>query len=265
MGFVLSSYFAALIIGIPLSSWVGQLLGWRSIFWASSGLSLLLLLASLFSFAGVHLPEVRKRFPVLKSYRQVLGTRVTMAALGVSFTVSGGTLTFLTYISGYLNSEFGLGAIAISSVFAVSGVGAVLASPLSGWLSDKSTKRRVFLISNTVLVLPLLAVTELDWGLPLYAVLLLISLCISFRQTSLQTLQTQLISTKQRGTFLALRNCFSQMGISVGVLVGGQLYSTEGYGAVTLLAAGLTVAGSLLMYLMVPEPSEHLEPTAGTN
>jgi predicted MFS family arabinose efflux permease len=172
----------------------------------------------------------------------------------VSACISGGTLAFLTFISGYLNDRFGLDALAISSVFLIAGLAAVLASPVSGWLSDRWTKSKVFLVSNTLLVVPLLLLVRFEWGFFLFAALFMVSLLIAFRQTSLQTLQTELISFERRGSFLALRNCASQLGISGSVFLAGVLYSNDGYAGVTWLAAGLTLIGSLLLYFLISEP-----------
>jgi predicted MFS family arabinose efflux permease len=146
--------------------------------------------------------------------------------------------------------------VEIASVFLIAGVAAVVASPFGGWLSDRITKRKVFLVSNTLLVFPLLLVDRVEVGFQFLAVVFLVSLGIAFRQTALQTLQTGLISIENRGSFLALRNCFSQIGISVAVLVGGYLYATHGYRGVTVLAAGLTLLGSAVMFLLVKERNE---------
>lgn len=254
MGFVLSSYFAALIFGVPLSSLIAQSWGWRTVFWMSSSIAGLLFAGSwLFVPRG---PKAEKKTlgQVWKAYMGFATDKSTGSALLVSACISGGTLAFLTYISGYLSDTFGLDAVAISSVFLIAGLAAILASPASGWLSDRWTKRRVFLFSNTLLGIPLLLLVKFDWGVLLFSTLFLISLLIAFRQTSLQTLQTQLVSLEGRGSFLALRNCASQLGISGAVLLAGILYSEFGYLAVTCLAATLTLIGSLLLYGLISEP-----------
>ena len=254
MGFVLSSYFAALIFGVPLSSLIAQNWGWRTVFLLSSAIAGILFAGS---WLFVPLGSRRQRRTlgqVWNSYSMLTRNRTTGSALLVSACVSGGTLAFLTFISGYLNDEFGLDAVAISAVFLIAGLAAVLASPVSGLLSDRWTKRKVFLLSNTILALPLLLLVRFEWGVFLFITLFLISLLIAFRQTSLQTLQTQLISFERRGSFLALRNCSSQLGISGSVFLAGILYSEQGYAAVTCLAAVLTVIGSLLLFFLISEP-----------
>lgn len=254
MGIVLSSYFAALIFGIPISSWLAQTWDWRLLFVISAVVAALLLAMVFLWFPPnkTH-PETTLRGN-LSIYKELLVRSDTRAAALVSFAVSGATLALLTFLSGYLDAAFGLTPLQISWLFVSAGAAAVFASPLSGWLSDRWNKRGVFLAANTVLVVPLLLLDRVAWGWPLITLFFGISLCIAFRQTSLYTLQTQLIGGESRGSFLALRNGFSQFGISISVFAGGIAYARFGYRAIILLACFLSLAASLLFYRKVPEP-----------
>ncbi len=256
MGIILSSYFAALIFGIPISSWVAQNWGWRTVFLVSSTIAAGLALLTVLKMPSDRREKRPRQDRPWLSYWLLLKGRDTVGALSTSFLISGGTLAFLTFISAYLDERFGLEPVEIAFVFMVVGVGAIVASPLAGWLSDRLTKRKVFLISNTALIIPLLAIDRVVAGVPLLTVLFLVSLCVAFRQTALQTLQTGLISAERRGSFLALRNCFSQLGISAAVIVAGYCYSNYGYGGVTMFAASLTFLGSVILFFWVSEPND---------
>ena len=257
MGAVLSSYFAALILGVPLAAWVAQAWNWRTIFLVSSLLAFLLFICSLFFLPRETLSAPRSMRFYFGMYPRLLLHRQRRAAVAVSFCVSGATLAFLTFISDYLDQSFGLGPVQIAWLFVTAGVAAAVGSLISGWISDRFTKRRVFLVANTLLIVPLLALDRLEWGSPLFGLFFIISLCIAFRQTALHTLQTELVQREQRGSFLALRNTFSQLGISLSVLVAGILYSQMGYRGVTRWAALLTLLGSVMLYQIIEEPTEH--------
>jgi predicted MFS family arabinose efflux permease len=257
MGFVLSSYFAALILGIPLAAWTAEMWSWRTIYLILSLLGLLLAGCTFFFPPIQAQPSPALSLgSYLRTYPRLLRKGDVRAAVLTSFGVSGATLAFLTFIPDYLNGQFGLQPVQISWLFVTAGVAAALASPVSGWLSDRFTKKKVFLVANTLLALPLLALNQLPWGGRLFGIFFLISLCVSFRQTALQTLQTELVLTERRGSFIALRNGCSQLGIAVSVLVSGTLYSTMGYGGVTAWAALLTLLSSLIFYWAVQEPGK---------
>ena len=87
-------------------------------------------------------------------------------------------------------------------------------------------------------------------------VVCVVCLSVSYRQTALQTLLTELVLTDRRGSLIALRNGFAQLGIAVSVLVSGTLYSKMGYGGVTAWAAFLTLFSSLVFYWTVQEPGK---------
>ena len=167
MGVVVSSYFAALILGVPLAAWVAQVWNWRGIFLASSLLAVLLLVCTLLFFPGDRFSSGRSAGASWSVYPRLILQRETAAAVVVSFGVSGATLAFLTFISDYLDQNFGLRPFQISWLFLTAGVAAAVGSPIAGWISDRFTKRRVFLAANTVLIVPLLALDRLGWGVPL--------------------------------------------------------------------------------------------------
>ena len=256
MGVVLSSYFAALILGVPLAAWVAQIWNWKGIFLASSLLAVLLFICTLLFFPEDRYSSDRSTGVRWSVYARLILQRETAAAVAVSFGVSGATLAVLTFISEYLDQSFGVSPLQISWLFMTAGVAAAVGSPISGWISDRFTKRRVFLAANTALVVPLLALDRVGWGVPLIGLFFIISLCISFRQTALHTLQTELVQGDERGTFLALRNAGSQFGISISVLVAGNLYSQVGYRGVTVWAALLTLCSSTILYFLIEEPME---------
>lgn len=251
MGVVLSSYFAALILGIPAGAAIAQAWGWRSVFLATASLSLLLAAAAF--LLPSDRPRRQRAGASLRNFTYLLRRSDTFAGLWVSFGISGATLAFLTYISPHLSQNFGLNSVSISQVFLIAGVAALAGAPLAGWLCDRFAKRSVFLASNTLLALPLLALPALNWGFAFFAALFLISLAVAFRQTSLQTVQASLTGKEQRGSYLAMRNGFSQLGIALSVFLAGRLYAWKGYPAVIVLAAALTLLSSAIYFFAIRE------------
>ena len=253
MGIVLSAYFVALIVGVPAGTWIADRWQWRSVFLASCLLASAVL-ASLWGPLADFRSGGRTGTGIQFAYRRFFSVRPLRSALLVSFAVAGGTMALMVYLSGYLIDRFGVAPIQISWLFVVAGIAAVTGSLISGWVVDRWTKRKVFLLANLAFVLTISGLTSFPWGAGLIGLFFAVSLSVSFRQTALQTLQTQLVGIDERGSYLALRNCFSQLGIAVVVLVSGWFYSWSGYGAVVFLVALLSVAAGVLFFLSVQEP-----------
>jgi predicted MFS family arabinose efflux permease len=287
IGLISSAYFAAPILGVPIAAQIADRYGWRRAFLFFAAL------AAVSTVATLRLPHDRllgteARNPkaniqgsndetgrqtagfrprtsdsklrlTLEAFRSFLVRRDTAAALVIAFLVSGGLVGFLTYIGEWLNTRFGLPTRSIGWVFMLGGMVAVASAPLGGILSDRWGKRAVSIFSNILLAVAVVFVPFLPWGLGLLAVFALASLGAAFRQGPLTALMTEMVPAAQRGSFIALRNISSQMGIGATAYLGGILFQRSGYAAVTSLCALMTAAVVVLLTTHIVEPQTDRE------
>ncbi len=263
IGLISAAYFIAPIVGVPAAAVVAEHFGWRRAF---LGFALLGAVLSVVSFT---LPREQVSFQpsgeklrrTARALRSFLGRRDTAAMLGIAFLVSGGLVAFLTYIGQWLNARFEVSVGTVGLVFAFGGAVAVLGAPAGGIVSDHWGKRRAAIAGNVLLAASLAAVPFFGWGAGLLIIFGFTSLGAAFRQGPLTALMTEMVPAAQRGTFVASRNIFSQLGIGSAVLVAGFLYEHHGYAAVTTLAAVMTVAVALLLttHIVEPQPAQGAE------
>ena len=241
---------------VPIAAQIADRFGWRRAFLFFAGLAVVTTLATL-RLPRERLnpqPSTEKLRTALEAFRSFLARRDTAAALVIAFLVSGGLVGFLTYIGEWLNSSFGLPTRTIGWVFMLGGIVAVGSAPLGGILSDRWGKRAISIASNIVLMLAVALCPLLPWGLGLLGVFALASLGAAFRQGPLTALMTEMVPAAQRGSFIALRNISSQMGIGVTAYLGGVLFQKSGYAAVTTLCAVMTTAVVILLATHIVEP-----------
>ena len=62
--------------------------------------------------------------------------RDRVAGMVAAFLTSGGVVGFLTYVGAWLRNSYNMELDRIGLLFMVSGLAAVAASPLSGWVAD---------------------------------------------------------------------------------------------------------------------------------
>jgi predicted MFS family arabinose efflux permease len=256
MGSIFSSYFAALILGVPIGAWLGEKLGWHSVFGLGGFTALSLLIA-----ARVALPKLKchrspgqAEFVALQEVRTFLGflrKRHTLGALLSSFCASAGTTGFLAFLGVWLHDAFGISGKKVGLVFLVSGAAALVASPLAGSLSDRIGKRTQFAASNIALALLLILLPRLSWGMPLFGVFCAISLAAAFRQGPMEALLTEVVPASSRGSFIALKNSFSQLGIALAALLSGMAFEATGYAAVCWIGVFANLAASGALVFMV--------------
>ncbi len=255
MGSIVSSYFAALILGVPLGSWIGDSLGWNAVFGVICVLALVLLIAVrlLLPAQARGLAQSTEALLVrqMRTYVDFLREGKTVGALFSSFFASAGTMGFLAFLGVWLHDAYGIPGKQIGLVFLASGGAALLASPFAGSLSDRIGKRLQFILSNISLALLLFVLPDLRWGPVLFAVFGVISLSAAFRQGPMEALLTEVVPAACRGSFIALKNSFSQLGIGLAALVSGILFERSGYFAVCLLGAisNLAAAGGILVFV----------------
>jgi predicted MFS family arabinose efflux permease len=255
MGSVFSSYFAALILGVPIGSWIGDKLGWNSVFAAICLCALLLFLVT----QGV-LPALPRSpwkstgalfVAQFRNYPEFLRGRITLGALFSSFFASAGTMGFLAFLGIWLHDAYGIAGRQIGLVFLASGAAALLASPFAGSLSDRIGKRLQFVLSNIMLAVLLFFLPGLRWGPSLFVVFGLISLSAAFRQGPMEAILSEIVPAVNRGSFIALKNSFSQLGIGLAALASGILFEWTGYSAVCLLGALFNLMAAASMALFV--------------
>jgi len=133
-------------------------------------------------------------------------------------------------------------------VFLIAGAAALLASPLAGWIADRIGKRFQFVASNVALAVLLLILPTMHWGGVLFGIFGLISLSAAFRQGPMEAVLTEIVTSESRGTFVALKNSFSQLGIGLAALFSGILFERNGYFAVCFLGSSACLLSAVAMF-----------------
>ncbi|MFM4706181.1 MFS transporter [Aeromonas caviae] len=243
-----SGLTVALVTGVPLGTWIGQVFGWRETFLVVSLLGLVAMVGSMLLVPG-NLPKgaassVREQLSVLT--RKPLLLVYAKTALGY-----GGAFTAFTFLAPILQQVSGFSAGAVSLILLVYGVSVAVGNIWGGKLADRmgplpALKLLFAGLAVVLLVLtftaphPVLAVlTVLVWG--------------AFAFGNVPGLQVLVVKQAERHTPYAvdvasgLNIAAFNVGIALGSVVGGfvvehlGLMHTPWIGAlIVLLAYGLT-------------------------
>jgi predicted MFS family arabinose efflux permease len=258
MGSIVSSYFAALILGVPVGSWAGDRLGWHAVFGLAVVLSVILVVLVYIFLRPLGSPvreEAGRGMSLFssqaKAYGRFLRGKETAGGLSASFFASGGAMGFLAFLGVWLHDAFGVSGRQIGLVFLASGCAALLASPIAGAVSDRIGKRLQFILSSGAFAFLLLALPRLRWGALLFVVFGAVSMAAAFRQGPMEALVTELVPPESRGSYIALRNAFSQLGIALAASLSGVLFENRGYAAVCALGCFANLAAAGLMMIAV--------------
>ena len=237
MGVLSMSYFLAYVIGIPLGALITSLYSWRWVFIGLAGIA-----AIMFAIATWKLPYDRdenstKGVPSLLVH---FSHKDRLAGIVAAFLTSGGIVGFVTYVGVWLAGQ-GVSIDEYFWLFMVAGIAATIASPVSGWIADRIGKITLILAANVALAFLFIGVSKIEWGPLLFIAVGLLSITAAARQAPLHALTTELVGPEVRGSYVAIRNAASQLGIAFVVTISAAAFDASGFGSVAWIAAALTI------------------------
>jgi len=239
MGILSMGYFVAFVVGVPAGAIAAARLGWHWVFGCLSAAA-----AAILAITFLRLPTDRKHEPLQRAHHSFLDhflKRERLAGVVAAFLTSGGIVGFLTYVGAWLKTSYDMGVERIGLLFMVSGLAAVAASPLSGWLADHAGKRNVIIWSNIFLAFLFVMVSRSTLGIGLIAGIAALSIAASARQAPLHALTTEIVAPEVRGEYVAVRNAASQVGIAAIATISASAFDNAGFSAVAVVAAAVTL------------------------
>lgn len=226
------------LLGLPLSTFIGERLGWRAAFWVISGLAVLAALATLVGVPGGDRAEsagrLRSEFGVFRSARLWL-------TLSTSTLVIGATFAAFSYLNPILTEITGFGAGTVPLLLVAYGAATVVGNMVVGRFADRHTLSvlLVGLALNSLFLLGFALFAQLS------AVAVVCMLGIGLVGVTMNP--AMVVRVQRRGNAGALVNSvhasFITLGIVVATSVGGVAIDAYGLRAPLWLGLALALAG----------------------
>jgi MFS transporter, DHA1 family, inner membrane transport protein len=243
---VMCGLTVATVVGVPIASWLGQTLGWRSAFGLVVAVGIVTVTA-----LSVWLPAQLRSMQITSPLTELgaLKRMQVWLALLVGMIGFGGMFAVYTYISTTMTDVAGLPRALIPVALMVFGLGMVVGNLVGGRLADQSVIRALYLSLGALGVV--LAVFVLASHNPWTALLVLFGIGASGSAVA-PALQTRLMDVAHDAQTLAaaLNHSSLNIGNATGAWVGG-LVIAAGYGYSAPAAAGAVLAGAGLLVLTV--------------
>lgn len=239
----------ALVTGVPLGTWIGQLFGWRETFLVVSALGLIACVGS-YCLIPANLP--RGATASLRDQLVVLTQPALLRVYAKTALGYGGAFTAFTFLAPILQQVSGFSASSISLILLVYGVSVAVGNIWGGKLADRKGAIPALKILFSGLAAILLALT-FTASHPLLVVLTVL-VWGGFAFGNVPALQVLVVQEAERHAPNAvdvasgLNIAAFNIGIAIGSVVGGVvvehlgLMHTPWVGALIVLAAlGLTL------------------------
>ncbi len=242
---VMTGLTVATVIGVPIASWLGQALGWRSGFGLVVVIGLLTLTAIalwLPNIGATHSSSPLTELGALKRPQVWLALAVGMVGFGGMFAV-------YTYIATTLTDVSGLSRALVPLALMMFGAGMVVGNIVGGRMADRSVIRSLYATIAALGVM--LAVFVVASHHPVSALVLLFGIGAAGAAIA-PALQTRLMDVAADAQTLAAALNHSALNIAnaSGAWVGG-LVIAAGFGYTAPAAAGAVLAGVGLIVLTI--------------
>lgn len=245
VGTVMLGIPIALVAGVPLGTWAGQVFGWRVSFWAVAGIGLL---AALLVRTWVPRTE-RDRSGSRRAELRAFADPQFWLTLLIGAVGFGGMFATYSYIAPTITDVTGLDERWVPVFLLIYGVASLAGTYLGGWAADWSVLRTLVLMGLGSAVSLLVFVWTSSWALPAILTLVMIGLTSSAWVVGLQ-LRLMHVAGPAKTLGAAMNHASLNAANALGAWVGGLVIAAGfGYRAPALVGAALSVGGLLVLGL----------------
>lgn len=240
----------AIVTGVPLGTYIGQILGWRATFWAVAALGVIAFLA-----IAALLPHTLKKAPPasLLDQLRVLGSGRLLIVFAMTALGYGGTFVAFTFLAPILQEITGFSEESVGLILVLYGIAIAIGNIAGGRIANLNpVKALIGLFILQAIVLVILTFTAAS---PVLAIVTLAALgFLQFGNVpGLQLYVVKLAKEHRPGAVdvaSALNIAAFNLGIAIGAWLGGLVVESPlGLGATPWVGAILVVIALLLTVL----------------
>ena len=247
MGWLIGGQSLALLVGVPMASWIGAFLGWRGVSLIVGGCTGLVAGATLLLVRGSGVAA--HAGPSRGGIREALGPRV-LALLGASITERICFGMVATYFATYLQLAHHLTLSELPVPLMLVAGSSFLGNVLGGRITDRMANRPLlFAVAALCTGAAALALFLPGWGIS--AAVAVACLYMLVNGASRPPLFALLggVPPQVRATVLGINISCASVGWMTAALLGGVLVAAEAWATMGWAAAGLSVAGAVLVWV----------------
>lgn len=242
MGVVMSAFSISSILGVPTGLYIANALSWQASFYFICLIGIIFWVLSFFILPSIRLQSDVKSFKEnLQNFKFVLFQKDYLQSFLLTSVLGFGIFMIVPFIAPYLVRNVGLKEEQLPLIYLIGGIFTIISARVIGRLCDKIGSYKVFKVVAVFSILPMLALTNLPNGIPLWislTVTTLFTMMGSGRFIPAMTIVSAVVRPQERGTFMSLENASRQLSSGMASQLAGFII-------------GSTTAGSLTNYGLV--------------
>lgn len=224
MGFVQMAFAASQVLGIPVGLYLANNFGWHSPFLMIVGLSIVvgILIIRYMRPVTEHL-NIRTGRNAFQHLLKTLSQHIYLRAFAATTLLATGGFMLMPFGSAYSLHNLGISLEKLPLLYGVTGIFAILFGPITGRISDKIGKYKMFCIGSFISMIIMaiytnIGITPLGWVILLNVILFI---GISSRMISASALMTAIPQPQNRGAFMSINSSVQQISGGIASAAAG--------------------------------------------
>lgn len=174
------------------------------------------------------------------------------------FLYSGYCLQALPVVAPSLLRDWAIPARELAVPLALMSIGTSLGAVIGGLLGDMAGRKLPIVGFTAIQGAAMLLASFAGGPVSLYALILIIGLCLGGYYPSGMALITELAPARQRGLMISLAVLFAPLGLGLCSLIAGAIVPVHGWSSVFLVGGLAAIPLLLAMMLLMPESPKYL-------
>lgn len=264
MGFVQMAFASSQVLGIPIGLSLAENYGWHSPFLMIVTISIIVGISIVIFMEPIkeHLKIKNERKP-FQHLLKVASDKNYIKAFGATTLLATGGFMLMPFGSAFSNYNLGISMEDLALVYFVTGLFAIVFGPISGILSDKIGKFKVFTLGSILSIIIIFIYTNLEvtpiWWVIALSALLFIG--ISSRMISASALISAMPEPQDRGAFMGINSSVQQISGGIASVFAGLIVVKSNNGKLLhydILGYVVVVAMIITLY-MVYNLNKHIQ------
>lgn len=237
MGVVMSAFSISSVLGVPTGLYIANAFDWHWTFFLICIIGVIFWVLSFFMLPSVKIRTEPKSFKDnLSNFKAILIQKDYLQSFLLTSVLGFGIFGIIPFISPYMVRNVGLTEEQLPLIYLIGGACTIMSARFIGKMCDKVGSFKVFRVVAIISIVPILLLTNLPAGLPLWLALVATSLFTmtgSGRFIPAMTIISAVVKPQERGTFMSLENAARQISSGVASQVAGLIIGSTAAGALT--------------------------------
>jgi MFS transporter, DHA1 family, inner membrane transport protein len=229
IGIVMASFGVASVLGVPFGLFLASKFSWHAPFLLLGALALGISVLMVFFVPPMTSHLGNGHLKPAEVIRQIFGKRNPQLGLTFTALLMLGHFTIIPFLAPYMVGNVGFTEDQLAYIYFVGGICTLVFSPWVGKLADKHGRLKIFTIFGSLVILPIIVITNLV-PVPIWVALIVSAIFFIFsngRMVPSTTMETAIIKPELRGSYMSIRSSVQQLTAGVASFIAGLIITEK--------------------------------------